>query len=152
MNKVCTLEKDGFDAYLDEETRIPRVTYPSHLTPEVTIGMYKWFGDLIDQHGLENLRGGIFDFRNVEKFHPNNFRTARAESRKINLKADLGKFPIAFLVQDMKQEQMLRVSMRLTQNPARLRILYSLESAIAFIKDWYKTLEKQEQEKQEKQT
>ena len=141
MDIVCVLEKDGFAAYLDDETKIPHVTYPAHLTPEVTINMYKWFGGLIDKHGIDNLCGCIFDFSNVEKFHPANFRTARAESRKINLKADLGKFPVAFVVEDMKQEQMLRVSMRLTQNPARLRIMYSIESAVAFIQDWYKNLE-----------
>lgn len=140
MKNIRVLEKDGFAAYLNEETKIPHVTYPDHLTPTVTINMYKWFGDLIDEWGLDNLRGCIFDFTHVTKFHPSNFRTARAESRKINDKADLGKFPVAFLVQDMKQEQMLRVSMRLTQNPARLRIVYSIDSAIAFIKEWYSQL------------
>ncbi len=143
MSKKCVLEIDGFAAYLNEETKIPHVTYPEYLIPQVTIDMYAWFGDLIDERGIENLRGCIFDFRQVKKFHPSNFRTARAESRKINDKADLSAFPVAFLVEDMKQEQMLRVSLRLTQNPARLRILYSFESAVAFIKDWYKELEKQ---------
>lgn len=143
MAKKCVMETDGFSAYLNEETKIPHVTYPEYLIPEVTTNMYAWFGDLIDEYGIENLRGCIFDFTQVKKFHPANFRTARAESRKINEKADLSAFPVAFLVQDMKQEQMLRVSMRLTQNPARLRIVYSFESAVAFIKEWYKELAKQ---------
>lgn len=135
---IRVLEKDGFTAHLDEKTKIPHVTYPKHLTPEITVAMYKWFGEIIDALGLDVLQGCVFDFTHVEKFHPNNLRAARAESRKINVKTDLSNFPVAFLVQDMRQEQMLRVSMKLTQNPARLRILYSLESARAFILDWHK--------------
>lgn len=130
------MKKDGFEAYFDAEASIARVVYPDHLTPDITRQMYKWFGELAEEVGMETLKGCIFDFRGVSKFHPQNARAAQTESRKINARFDLSKFPVAFLVRDMYQEQMLRVSMRITQNSERLRVIHDEAEAVQYITRW----------------
>ena len=133
-----SFDVDGFLGYLDDETQIARVAYPEHLTPQVTIDMYAWFDELASQVGITSLKGCIFDFCNVKQFHPGNARAAQRESKKINSKYDLRRFPVAFLVRNMSQEQMLRVSMRLTQNSDRLRIIHNESQAVEYIQEWHR--------------
>ena len=137
MVTALTMEEDGLDGHFDEATKIVWVIYPKILAPEVTIKMYTWYDQLAQElGGFSAMKGCIFDFRNVRKFHPQNARTAQVESRKINEKYDLSAFPVAFLVKDMYQEQMLRVSMRITQNSSRLRLVFTEDEGVKFILNW----------------
>lgn len=136
MFKQCTFEKDGFESKIVESNQIVYITYPAYLTPQVTTQMYEWFTELYQTLGVASVNGCIFDFRQVEKFHPSNLKTAQKESRKINEQFDLKAFPVAFWVENLLQEQMLRVSMQLTQNSERLRVVHSEEDALSFFAEW----------------
>ncbi|MCI0712881.1 MAG: hypothetical protein L0154_22180 [Chloroflexi bacterium] len=134
----CTMEHDGLDAYYDDSLKLARVTYPSELNARTTIRMYRWFEEMTAVVGLSNVKGGLFNFCAVTHFHPNNLRAAQRESKKINEKMDLKYFANAFIVQDLRQEQMVRISMKLTQNSDRLRIVHSEHDGIQFIENWHK--------------
>lgn len=134
----CEMEQDGLDAYYDDYLQIARVTYPSELNGVITIRMYRWFEEVANAVGISHIKGALFNFCDVTYFHPNNLRTARRESKRINEKFDLKFFANAFFVEDLRQEHMLRVSMKLTQNSDRLRIVHSEADGIKFIEDWHK--------------
>lgn len=61
----------------------------------------------------------------------------RRERQKSLKQVDFSAIPTALLVKDLYQEQMVRVTMRLTEQSNRMQIVYSLEEAKLFIQDWH---------------
>ena len=131
------LATDGLTTQYDPETQLFLVGYAEELTPEVTVKMYDWFDALVEEVGCDAIRGAIFDFRNVKEIHQMNTRTARSESKKIHQKVDLSRLPVALWVETFFQEQMLRVSMRLTEKSERIEIVKSHQEALQFIENWH---------------
>ncbi|MEM6282446.1 MAG: hypothetical protein AAF787_09665, partial [Chloroflexota bacterium] len=98
---------------------------------------YKWLGDLIVCIGTERLYGEIFDFRDVRSFSTDNLIDARKKSRKMNIMMNTQDFPVAMVVANDMQEQILRGPMRIMEENPRKRIVHATEDALAFLDEWH---------------
>src|SRR5688572_3857502 len=127
------LDEEHLKIVYDTETNIGTTTYQATLMPQHTAEAYQWFMDYLDRIGLGNIRGLIFDFRNVQKFEQGNFQAVKRESRRVNEELDLSHFPVALLVGNLFQEEMVRVSSKITGTETRIRIVHSDEEATKFI-------------------
>ena len=134
---IESLQTDNASAVYNTETNIATVTYRGALTPSVTAQAYQWLFINAVKIGVENINGGIFDFREVTTFELANIRTVKREKTVHADKVNFNQIPTALMVKTLYQEQMVRVSMRVTEQSDRLRIVYSEEDALAFIKSWH---------------
>ena len=130
---ITPLKTEAVTARYDDDLRLVIVTYRHVLSPDVTASVYRWLGELIARIPVENARGSIYDFRSVTDFQLGNLSTAQTRSRNLNINVDLSKHAVALLVAGMYQEQMVRVSMRVTPQETRKRIVKSEDEALAFI-------------------
>lgn len=131
------LEHENAVAKFDAETRLVIVTYSGELDAATTTRVYEWLADLADAQGIESLRGEIFDFRQVTEFMPDNLMAARKVSRRMNLRHDVQNLPVAMIVKDFIQEEILRGPMQNVKENVRKRIVRSMDDALAFIDNWH---------------
>ena len=127
----------GVEGHFDPESHILRISYSGNVTPENTGGIYAWGWQLSEMVGVKNICGMITDFRMVVTFAPQSLGTALRESRRINKAYDLRQLPVAHIVKNMYQEQMVTISTELSGNPDRMKIVYSEDEALAFIESWH---------------
>lgn len=133
---VEPLLTDHVSATYNSETKMATVTYQGALTQSVTTKAYQWIFASAMKIGVENIYGSMFDFREVTSFELANIRTVKRE-KTAHADVDFSQVPTGLIVKTMYQEQMVRVSMRVTEQSDRLRIVYSEEDALAFIKSWH---------------
>jgi hypothetical protein len=131
--EYAPLELPNVHAYVDVEQQIGYVIYRGKLTQEATAQVYKWMMDLFKKYGVQIVRGGIFDFREVTEFERNNLSAVQRRSRELNTAADFSATPIALVVSTLIQEQMVRVGQQVTPQQDRKRIVRSVEEGLAFI-------------------
>ncbi len=124
-------------ARYDEETGIIYVNYSGLLDGETSTAVYNWLGDLTDAVGIEKMRGEVFDFREVTEFMPDNLMDARRNSRRYNLRNDIQRLPVAMIVKDFYQEEILRGPMQNVKENQRKTIVWSSEEALTFIQNWH---------------
>ncbi|MCU0497670.1 MAG: hypothetical protein MUF87_09995 [Anaerolineae bacterium] len=117
----------------DLQTRIGIVTYFGRLTPETTVTVYSWIAKAFVGLGVDQMLGGIFDFRLVTQFDTANLSTVQRTSGKLNTNFDFSAVPTAMIVSNPYQEQFLRVSMKITPQEQRKRIVKTEDEALAFI-------------------
>ena len=132
------LAQERVTAYFDDERKIARITYSGILAADDSAAAYKWLNKLIDAIHIENIYGEIFDFREVKQFQPDNLIDARKHSRKLNLRVEIHSTPVAMVVRDSVQEEILRGPMRIVPENKRKRIVHSLEEAYRFFEDWHR--------------
>lgn len=132
------LELDNAHAFYDAESRIVYVTYSGYLMAEHSTHVYNWLHDLLQEIGTETLHGEIFDFRDVDEFMPDNLMDARKKSRGLNLRINVD-FPVAMIVKDLYQEEILRGPMQNVPENTRKTIVYNMEDARAFLDQWQAT-------------
>ncbi|MGB1288737.1 MAG: hypothetical protein ACPG7F_19545 [Aggregatilineales bacterium] len=99
--------------------------------------VYAWLQVLFISEGVDSIYGEIFDFRQVEEFSPDNLMNARQKSRTMNLRMDTRRLPVAMVVNDVFQEQILRGPMRNVPENPRKRIVETIEDAHAFLHEWH---------------
>lgn len=131
--------RPGVEGHFNPQNGILRVSYTEKVTSEVTSAIYQWGWKLSESVGTENIYGMITDFRDVESFAPQSLGTALKESRRINQAFDLRRLPVALIVKNMYQEQLVNISTDLSGHPDRMKIVYSVEEALAFIDQWHET-------------
>ncbi|MCA9915514.1 MAG: hypothetical protein KC496_19305 [Anaerolineae bacterium] len=124
-------------ARYDEETGIIYVSYTGLLDGETSTAVYNWLGDLTDAIGIEQLRGEVFDFREVTEFMPDNLMEARRNSRRYNLRNDIKRLPVTMIVKDFYQEEILRGPMQNVKENQRKTVVWSPEEALSFIQSWH---------------
>jgi uncharacterized protein YggU (UPF0235/DUF167 family) len=124
--------------HYDKEQRILYVTYLNELTPEITGQVYNYIGSLLQSIGAEAILGGIFDFRQVKKFHSSNVSTVQRTSTNLNVNYDMSHIAVALIANGLQQENTVRISMRVTPQEHRKRIVNSVEDAMAFITEFHK--------------
>jgi hypothetical protein len=134
--EIPDLETPNANAKFDSEKRIAFITYSGNLTSSDSGAVYSWLHDLMQDIGTENLYGEIFDFRNVNEFMPDNLMDARKKARGLNLRIPLA-FPVAMIVKDFYQEEILRGPMQNVPENTRKAIVRSLEEALAFLDEWH---------------
>lgn len=125
-------------ARYDEETGIIYVNYSGLLDGETSTAVYNWLGDLTAAIGIEKMRGEVFDFRDVTEFMPDNLMDARRNSRRYNMRNNIKQLPVAMIVKDFYQEEILRGPMQNVKENQRKTIVWSPEEALTFIEDWHK--------------
>lgn len=131
------LDEERVNAHFDTEQNISFITYTGVLDSEVTAQLYGWVKSLLDIIGPEATHAVVFDFRAVTRFAQDNLRAAQRESKQINRQPAAVNHPVALIVSNMYQEQMVRVANRLSPNEDRKRIVYSMDEAMQFIDEWH---------------
>lgn len=131
------LEHEQAYATYDDTTRIVYVTYRGLLNAEASTAVYSWLNQLLEMVGAEAIYGEIWDFREVEQFMSDNLQDARKNSRIMNLKQDTGRFPVAMVIKDYYQEEILRGPMKNVPENARKAIVRSIEEGMDFIQQWH---------------
>jgi hypothetical protein len=132
---IPPLEHPNASAYYDEQTRIAYITYRGSLTAEASVAVYDWLGDLTQMEGL--IYGEVFDFRPVQEFAPDNLMEARKKSRRRNLRSNIHHLPVAMIVKDFYQEEILRGPMQNVPENQRKAIVQTVQDALTFIHEWH---------------
>lgn len=135
--RIPQLDHENATARYDASTGIAYITYTGPLDSSASTAVYDWLADLLQAVGLENLYGEVFDFRAVEEFMPDNLIDARRNSRRYNMKNNVKKLPVAMIVKDFFQEEILRGPMRNVKENERKTIVRTEEEAIAFLHEWH---------------
>lgn len=130
---IKPLEHPNATAHFDEATRIAFITYNGTLTGDTSTVVYNWLADLTETIGIEGVHGEVFDFRQVEEFMPDNLMAARKNSRRMNLRNNVRRLPVAMIVKDFVQEEILRGPMQNPKENQRKRIVRTMDDALAFI-------------------
>jgi hypothetical protein len=134
---VPALNHPNATAEYNAEEGIAYITYNGNLTAEVTTVVYDWLSELIEAIGIDNMYGEVFDFRDVEEFMPDNLLQARRKSRGYNLRNDVKKLPVAMIVSNFYQEEILRGPMQNVEENKRKRIVRKMDDALAFLHEWH---------------
>lgn len=124
-------------AQYNAEIGIAYIKYRGNLDGATTTAVYDWLGDLIETVGFDDLFGEVFDFTDVEEFMPDNLMQARKHSRRYNFKNNVRKLPVAMVVSNHFQEEILRGPMKNVEENPRKTIVWSLEEAVKFIEEWH---------------
>ena len=131
------LQQANAEAQFDENTQIAYITYRGLLDASATNAVYDWLGNLIDEIGIENLYGEIFDFREVKEFMPDNLIEARRNSRRYNMRNDVRTLPVAMVISNYYHEEILRGPMQNVEENKRKAIVWNMENAEAFLQGWH---------------
>jgi len=131
------LQEENVTAHYDEEKELVYIIYFGILGSEASTAAYAWLEDLINDVGVDAIRGEIFDFTQVTQFRPDNLINARRHSKMLNLRTDTENMPVAMIVKDMVQEEILRGPMRNVPENKRKRIVHSEDEAYAFIDEFH---------------
>jgi hypothetical protein len=134
---ITPLQHDNARARYDSDSGIAHITYTGYLTGEASTAVYDWLADVTQAIGIENMRGEVFDFRDVTEFMPDNLMDARRNSRRYNVKNDVRRLPVAMIVKDFYQEEILRGPMQNVRENARKTIVRTMDDALGFIRDWH---------------
>lgn len=129
---------DNANVVYDSASHIITVTYQGVLGGDVTTQVYQWLEDLYKEISMSEIKGQIFDFRQVVRFDDSNLTVARRASNRMNMLQDTSQFPVALIVANPEQEEVLRGPMRIPEGHQRKRIVRSQQEALAFIRDWVK--------------
>ncbi|MCS6836747.1 MAG: hypothetical protein NZ750_12115 [Anaerolineae bacterium] len=132
---IPPLQHPNASASYDAATRIAYITYKGFLTAEASTAVYDWLADLAQTVGI--IYGEIFDFRQVTEFMPDNLMEARKKSRRRALKPQTQAVPVAMIIKDFYQEEILRGPMQNVPENHRKTIVYDVDSALAFLHDWH---------------
>jgi hypothetical protein len=130
------LNSEGASEYYDTEKNLVCVNYYGLITPMVTADVYNIGARMIEEYGLKNLRGMIADFRHVVDFDNSNLNAVRRTSGSLNMNYDMSHVAAALLVATMIQEKMVRMSMKITPQEERKRIVHSLSAAYDFVDEF----------------
>lgn len=137
MATVKRLEAENVSAYYDADSHIAFITYHTEVNPTSTKLVYEWIGTSAPVIGIENIRGGIFDFRPVMRFAGYSFSVVRQERQKIQAEQKFCHIPTALIVNNPLQEQMVYTSLKITEQSERFLVVKDMESALAFIDAWH---------------
>lgn len=143
---IAPLEMEKASAYFDDESRIAFVKYSGVLSAEESTAVYDWLADLVEAVGLEGIYGEIFDFRKVQEFASDNLMQARRNSRRYNMRNNVRRLPVAMIISNFYQEEILRGPMQNVEENKRKTLVYKMEEAVDFLHQWHEAQEKAEKE------
>lgn len=138
---VFQLEDEAVVCRYDTNEQLVRVTYHKVLNSTVTSMVYGWIAGLIEHH-VEHIRlaqGSIYDFSDVKKFDFENIVTANNASVNLNTRFDMSNHPVALIAKTRPQEDYVSLTMKVTPEESRKRIVKSVEEAEAFIEEFHAT-------------
>ncbi|XWX03682.1 hypothetical protein VZO05_14335 [Aggregatilineales bacterium SYSU G02658] len=135
MSFIAPLEHHNVTCHYDEATSIAYITYRGQLDAAASTIAYDWLAVVNETVGVPY--GEVFDFRLVTQFMQDNLLEARKKSRRRNLRSDVHQFPVAMIVKDPYQEEILRGPMQIVPENPRKAIVHTPEEALAFIRAWH---------------
>lgn len=135
MSIITPLEHHNVACHYDEATGIAYVTYRGQLDANASIIAYDWLALVNETVGVPY--GEVFDFREVTEFLQDNLMEARKKSRRRNLRGNVHQFPVAMIVRDPYQEEILRGPMQIVPENPRKAIVRTPQEALAFIRMWH---------------
>lgn len=138
---VIPLEKEQVSAFYDTEAKLLRVTYRGVLSPQISTEFYAWLGTAMQTNPtlILEAKGSIFDFCQVTDFVNSNLSTVRKQSQNLSQSSDdVKNHPVALVVKTALQERMVSVTMKLTPQNDRKKVVYSIEDAQKYIIEWHK--------------
>lgn len=138
------LETPSASARFDAEKQVIWVTYRGLLDAMATASVYGWLAEFFDSDDVEQVRGEVFDFREVTMFGADNLMEARRKSRGFNLKQDTSLLPVAMITANFYQEEILRGPMQNVPENMRKTIVRSEADALDFIDNWHRQRENEE--------
>ena len=130
------LNSESASVFYDETQHNLYITYYGAVAPNVTADVYATMGTIIAKYGVETLRGGIFDFRHISHFENANLTTVRRTSSNLNANYDMSHIAVPLIVGSIIQERMVMVSLKVTPQEERKRIVHSDKEAIDFINEF----------------
>jgi hypothetical protein len=131
------INQPNLTAYFDKERGISHVVYRGNMDSGMTIVIYRWIFEMANYLEADDVRGSIYDFREVTDFQSYSLSAVQRESRNLNVTLDVSSIPVALLVTNKLQETMVRVAMQVTPQEYRKRIVFSEAEAIAFFEEWH---------------
>ncbi len=145
---IVPLKMEQASAYYDEESKIAFVKYSGVLSAEESTAVYDWLADLVEAIGLDSIYGEVFDFREVKEFAPDNLMQARRNSRRYNMRNNVRRLPVAMIISNFYQEEILRGPMQNVEENKRKTLVHEMDDALAFLKGWHEEQEKLKAEKE----
>lgn len=135
MGQYEELHTDATHGFFDEETRILRIKYRGMVTAQVTRDVYAWIGRLIVASGgnIHLALGSIYDFRDVAQFDSLTLSTTQRGSQTVNREAELRYHPVALVVSTPFQREYVRLTMKVSPQEDRKKIVETMEDAEVFI-------------------
>jgi len=138
MSFPAKLEIEQATAEYNADQKIIMVKYSGYLNAETNTAVYKWLQEFFEIVEIDEVRGEIFDFRDVIEFAADNLMEARRKSRRMNLTRDVTNLPVAMIVKDFYQEEILRGPMQNVPENQRKKIVNRMADAYKFIQEWHK--------------
>ncbi|MDQ7027160.1 MAG: hypothetical protein Q9P44_16565 [Anaerolineae bacterium] len=140
MGAIQALKTEQIEASFDETRGLLLVKYRGKLLSVVTNQFYAWLmaNMKANPEKVTEARGSIYDFRDVTDFEIDNLSAPQQGSKQLTSQSDVTGHPVALIVNDIYQEGMVKLSMQLTEQQDRKRIVKSTDEAVAFIDNWYK--------------
>lgn len=130
------LNTEGASVFYDIDKKTLHVTYYGAVTPNVTADVYETMGAVLEKYGVETIRGGIFDFRHISHFENANLTTVRRTSSHLNANYDMSHIAVPLIIGSIIQERMVMVSLKVTPQEERKRIVRSDKEALDFIEEF----------------
>lgn len=134
---MAHLQGKDFDIELNKRTNILTCRYGEMLCAETTAYVYNASQRLVWDHGVENLKGIIFDFTQVQHATENNRPTVKTFSDRINSRMDFSNVPVALIVSNLFQRDIVSQTLKNSSGQHRKRIVGSYEEAHQIIEDWH---------------
>ncbi len=135
------LETPGVTGYFDEDDNILKVTYRGALTSDVTNSVYRWLGRLITESDgdISEAQGSIYDFREINYIDIANLLAAQQNSTHLNVKFDMRNHPVALVVATAEQREFVTMSMHVTPEETRKKIVDTIDEGVQFIEAFHQT-------------
>jgi|GEM_PF-514733 len=144
---ISPLAMEKASARYDDEAKIAFIKYSGVLSAEESTAVYDWLADLVEAIGLDEIYGEVFDFREVTEFAPDNLMQARRNSRRYNMRNNVRRLPVAMIVSNFYQEEILRGPMQNVEENKRKAVVREMDDAVAFLREWH--AEQDEEQKKE---
>jgi hypothetical protein len=140
MGKIQALKTEQIEAEFDDVRGLLLVKYRGELSSDVTKQFYGWLmGEMqTNPEKVTEARGSVYDFRDVTDFGIDNLSATQQGSKQVTKQADVTNHPVALIVNDVYQEGMVKLSMQVTDQQDRKRVVKSMDEAVTFIQEWYK--------------
>lgn len=146
---IAPLEMEQASAHFDEESKIAFIKYNGVLSAEESTAVYNWLADLVEVVGLEGIYGEVFDFRKVEEFAADNLMQARRNSRRHNMRNNVRRLPVAMIISNFYQEEILRGPMQNVEENKRKALVQNMDEAVAFLNKWHEEQDKPKSDSEE---
>lgn len=127
------LNTHGASAWYDQESCSVMVLYYGKVTGDTTADVYTTTAHILGRYGVNNVQGGVYDFRCISGFELENYRTVRSESANLNQNYDMSHIAVALIVRNVIQERLVRSTLKITPQEKRKKVVFSMSEARQFI-------------------